>query len=134
MLNCESATMVLMHEGRKIRELLDAAGKKQADLARACGVSSTAAARYLEAETLGAQAWERASRGLALLQIDPSLVRPTATVMFRVKAIEDLRGLLNQFNTKQLEALRQILDASPEAQRTLRVVIEDRLERPPSRH
>jgi hypothetical protein len=117
------------HEGNRIRQLLADADKRPSDLARAAGVTQTSVGRYLVAEKLGAKAWETASRGLLTLNIDPRQIRPASSVPLRMReSPDDLRGLLVGFQRKHLEALKTILEASPEAQYVLRVVIQDRLE------
>ena len=120
-----------VHEGRKIRALLEAAGKRPADLARAIGVTQTSVGRYLEAEHLGAKAWESAARGLSRLGIDPWQVRPIEPHLGRTarERPEELRQLLAGFGRRQLEQLLKILESSPETHYVLRVVIADRLAR-----
>ena len=118
------------HEGQKIRALLKQADLKPADLARACEVTQTSVSRYLKPEKLGAKAWETASRGLLVLGLDPRQIRPTALVGMRaMEGPEDLRPLIHGFSRKHLEALKLILEASPDAQFILKVVVLDRLER-----
>ena len=56
-----------IHEGKKIRELLEAAGKRPSDLARAGGVTQTSVGRWLEVEHLGPKAWESARGALSKL-------------------------------------------------------------------
>ena len=120
---------VNIHEGNRIRALLGEIEKRPADLARAADVTQTSAGRWLDAERLGAKAWETASRGLLALGIDPRKVRPSASVPLRLREnADELRALLHGFSRKQLEALKQILDSTPEAQLVLKIVIQDRLE------
>jgi hypothetical protein len=121
----------IVHEGRKIKEALERAGKRPADLARACGVTQTAVARYLVAEKLGAKAWETVNHGLVALGIDPRQVRLPPAFTLSAREPEDLRPLLSGFSRRQLESLMKILESSPEAQYVLRVVVKDRLEREP---
>jgi hypothetical protein len=120
------------HEGARIRELLERQHKRPVDLARACGVTQTAVARYLAAEQLGAKAWETVSGGLTKLGIDPRHVRTPPPLTFIAReGPEDLRPLLQGFNRKQLEALLKILESTEEARYVLRVVVKDRVEREP---
>src|SRR4051794_29431693 len=120
-----------IHEGQKIRQLLEQAGKRPADLARAIGVTQTSVGRYLEAERLGAKAWESCSRGLSKLGIDPWQVRPLELHAGRTarERPEELRQMLQGFGKRQLEQLQKILEASPETHWVLRVIIADRLAR-----
>jgi transcriptional regulator with XRE-family HTH domain len=129
MLSTSCENIGTMHEGKKIEALLKRAGKTQSDLARAASVTPTAVGRYMAAEELGAKAWESAARGLARLGLDPSEIRAVAATMMRERPEVELRQLLNAFSAKQMEALRQILDAPADAQRVLRAIIDDRLER-----
>jgi hypothetical protein len=93
-------------------------------------VTPTAVNRYLGAERLGAKAWETMSRGLVALGLDPRRVRPNAPLSLPARdAPEDLRPLLDGFRRRQLEAMLRVLEAPPEAQYVLKVVIRDRLER-----
>jgi AcrR family transcriptional regulator len=120
------------HEGTKIRDCLARAGRRPADLARACGVSPTAVTRHLTAARLGAKAWETVSRGLAALGIDPRQVRapaPPPLSLVAREGPEDLRPLVEGWSRRHLEAVVKILEASLEAQFVLKVVLRDRLER-----
>jgi transcriptional regulator with XRE-family HTH domain len=127
MFNAACAIPDAMHEGNKIKELLASAGKTASDFARACGVTPSGVQRYLTADEIGKHAWETCRRGLEKLGIDPRQVRPSTTLE-RVKP-EDLRRLLVHFSQKQLPYLREILEASSEAQYVLRAIIVDRIER-----
>ena len=120
-----------VHEGHKIRALLEAAGKRPADLARAIGVTQTSVGRYLDAERMGAKAWESASRGLSTLGIDPWQVRPLEIHGGRIarERPDELRQMLVGFGKRQLEQLLKILEAPPETHYVLRVIISDRMNR-----
>jgi hypothetical protein len=124
------ATEPEVNEGAKLKELLVRAHKRPVDLARACGVTQTAVARYLAAEKLGAKAWETVSRGMIALGIDPRQLRQPPPLTFIAReGPPDLRPLLSGFSRKQLEALLKILEATDEARYVLRVVVRDRIER-----
>lgn len=114
-----------------IRTLLEAAGKRPSDLARAGGVTQTSVGRWLGAERLGAKAWESARRALSALGIDPWQVRSVEAHGGRIarERPEEVRQLLAGFGRRQLEQLLRILEASPETHYVLKVVIADRLAR-----
>jgi hypothetical protein len=122
-----------VHEGAKVRELLELAGRRPADLSRACRVSESMVAKYVKTARFGAKAWETVSRGLAMLDIDPRLVRsppePLPATLAARDEPEKLRPLLDKFQRRQLEALLQILDASEATRYVLRFLVKDRLDR-----
>lgn len=122
-----------MHEGNKIRELLEERGKKPADLAKAAHRSWPAIDKQLKQETLGAGAWETISKGLIGLQIDPGLVRPLRSIA-GFKQAADLRPLIDDFSLRQLHALKVILESEAEAQKNLHLIVDDRLARDHYQH
>jgi hypothetical protein len=117
-----------MHEGQKLKKILEERGYNVSALAEACGVKWPAAKKYIDAETIGGNAWLTCSAGLKRLGIDPALLRPGTVTMHRAR---DLRPLIGDFSRRQLEALKQILEADAEARDRLLWILDDRLSRHP---
>jgi hypothetical protein len=118
----ERDSMILMaHEGERIRELVERAGKKPSDFARACGVTRTAVDRYLGSAKIGKHAWTTVRAGLVKMGIDPSKVRPQEEPMAEEK---DLRPLIAGWSREQLEALKAVLDAEQLAREKLSYYID----------
>lgn len=119
--------MVDMHEGQRLQGALDDAGKRQADLADALGISAQAVSRYMKAKRFKAAAWETISGGLVKIGISPSRVRLSDE---SGSSLMDLRPHLVMFTNAQLPALLAILEADKPSREALVMLIKDRLERP----
>jgi hypothetical protein len=109
----------LRHEGHLILEELKRKHLDRAALAKACGVSWTAAKKYVESEQLGAKAWETCRDGLLKLGINPDRIRPPRGAVV-AEPEEDLKPELQKFKDEgQLHALRRMLAAPEDARRSL---------------
>lgn len=115
-----------MDEGRALRRLLDANGKKPADLARACGVSDSAVTRYLSTKHIRDRAWKTVRAGLIVLKIDYSSLRPDAISM-SAEPIEDFRPQVLALPQAQIDLVYKILDSSEASQKFLHVWLNGRM-------
>jgi transcriptional regulator with XRE-family HTH domain len=121
--------MLDMHEGKRVKELIDAKGITMAALAKSVGKTQPAAQKWCSTEEFNGNMWKTVSAALTKVGIDPSQVRAVAATMYRERPAANLRPLLVRFAARdQLEALRQILEAPPDDQRVLLAIIEDRLD------
>lgn len=110
----------MRHEGQLILEELKKKGLDRAALAKAIGVSWTAAKKYTEAEQLGAKAWETCRDGLLKLGINPDRIRPPRGAVAGAVPEEDLKPELQKFKDEgQLQALRRMLGAPEDVRRSL---------------
>ena len=118
-------------EGQKLRRALDEVGKNGTALAIACEVSSSMVTKYFQTETFGGHAWNTVCKGLTKLGISPSKIREGYVEMFRERTAptRDLRPLLDGFSSKQLGAVKEILEADAPSRERLYWVLEDRLGR-----
>lgn len=107
-----------INEGQRILEELQKKGLDRAALAKACGVSWTAAKKYVESDRLGAKAWETCRVGLLKLGVNPDRIRPPRGAA--AEPDEDLKPELQKFTTDgQLQALRKMLAAPEDARRSI---------------
>lgn len=98
------------HEGRKIEELVRAAGHTVSDLARCAGVSWPAAKKWIQAETLKPEARESAIRGMVALGVDPRAIWPIVAAT-AAENMDELRVLVDGFSLDQLRKVRRLLQA-----------------------
>ena len=119
------------HEGQKLRRALEEAGRNATALSGACEVSSSAVTKYFNTESFGGHAWNTVCKGLARLGISPAKIREGAIEMYRERAIpaRDLRPLISGFSSKQLAALKEILESDAASRERLFWVLDDRLSR-----
>lgn len=118
-----------MHEGAKVKELLDGKGITPAAFARKAEVSPTAVYKWIATKEFKAGAWETCATALEKAEIDPSQVRAIAITMNRTKTpnVEEVKALVEGMDAKQFERIRKILDADPHTRARLRDFIEGAL-------
>lgn len=128
----DHATLELVHEGKKIKDLLEKAGKSVPELARVLGVSDSAAWKQVAEEQIGDRAWPRYAEGLRQLGLDPNEVRRVVGTSHRVRPtqLEDLRPAIANWKRQHLEQLLRILDADDASRQALRWHVEDKLAKP----
>ena len=119
------------HEGQKLRKALEDLGLNGTALANACEVSSSMVTKYMQTETFGGHAWSTVCKGLGRLGISPARIREGAVEMYRERTLQtrDLRPLIEGFSSKQLTALKEILEADAPSRERLYWVLDDRLGR-----
>jgi transcriptional regulator with XRE-family HTH domain len=115
-----------MHEGRRLRALIEKAGVKHARLANEAGVQRAATTRWFKAEKFSNTMWASIRRGLLGLGIDPRLIRPDDE---EATKIPDLVPIVRQyFKQEHIQALREILEAPDLARKDVLKYIYGRLD------
>jgi transcriptional regulator with XRE-family HTH domain len=114
MLSVSKTMIAAMHEGQRLKAVLDAAGVTLSAFAKAAGVTPTSAGRYIQTERFSREPWGHVLRGLVNLKIDPKAIRPTATA-----ATTEITSYVSGWTVEQLRALETILTATPEQQQRL---------------
>ncbi len=114
-----------IHQGKKLLELLEAAGKNRSDLARVTGLTPTSMSRYTAAPEINDRAWLQLGPGLQKLGIDPNKLRPYNVAP--MVSISSLIETVNMFEGKQLDALGKILSANDHERIAITAIVEDRL-------
>lgn len=104
-----------MHEGERLKEVLDRKGLTQADFGRLCGVSRSAVWKYYRAKSMDRRMWAKVRNGLLAAGIDPANIRPEEPAVEE----EDLVPRVEHWPDEQLLTLRMILTSTAEARKDL---------------
>jgi len=115
------------HEGRKLKEALEEAGKSNSDLALAAKFTPTSIGRYVKLEKIHDKAWPHLADGLRKLGIDPGQIRPSDQGSVGMVSIDEVIQVVDMFTPKQLDALLYILSADEGHKLAIRSVVTDRI-------
>jgi len=101
-------TVDSVHEGEKLKKILDSTRRSQAELAKAAGVTRAAVYRWVNTERFPLRMWATISTGMTRLGLNPNEIRPADGSPL---VIEDLTVLVKGWTREQLIVLKRILEA-----------------------
>jgi transcriptional regulator with XRE-family HTH domain len=115
-------------DGQKLREALDAARKRQIDLAETVGVSRAAVYRWVNTEEFPSRMWRTISIALEKMGIDPGQIRP-ATAQNPDQLLGQLIEWMKRMEVDQLRILRTVLRADEMTRGKILMLLEGALMR-----
>lgn len=118
-------TVAEIHEGERLRNLLESNRYEKKELADAAGVTKQAVQQWVKLDKFTPRIWQRVRVGLIALRLNPDHVRPAGGAT--TGPAEDLTRLVENWTRVQLSVLKRILEADDAARRVLLAYINGAL-------